>query len=131
MDATGTFVVEMTPAPAAPTDQSTVGHMLLSKTYSGDIAGTGEGHMLMVRTATKGSAGYVAIEKVAATLAGKSGTFLLQHHGIMDRGTPSLTVSVVPDSANGELLGLSGTMTIENSDGNHHYTFNYDLPALP
>jgi hypothetical protein len=43
----------------------------------------------------------------------------------MNRGDPSLAVTVVPDSAGGELLGLSGQMTIEKKGDNHHYT----LPA--
>ena len=93
------------------------------------MIGTVAGHMLMVRTATEGSAGYVALEKIAATLAGKSGTFLLQHHGIMDRGTPNLSVSVVPDSGDGDLLGISRILTIEVKDGQHHYVFDYTLPT--
>lgn len=129
-EATGTFVVKMTPTPPAAEDHSGVGQMRLSKTYSGDIVGTGVGHMLMVRTATKGSAGYVALEKVEATLDGKPGTFLLQHHGIMNRGDPSLSVSVVPDSGDGDLRGLSGTLKIEVKDGSHHYAFDYALPTI-
>lgn len=127
--ATGTFIVKMTPTAPSTEDHSGVGQIRLFKTYAGDMIGTGAGHMLMVRTATKGSAGYVALEKIEATLAGKSGTFLLQHHGIMDRGNPSLSVSVVPDSGDGDLLGISGTLKIEVADGDHHYVFDYLLPS--
>jgi hypothetical protein len=79
-------------------------------------------------TAVKGSAGYVAIEQVTGVLRGRRGTFFLQHRGVMDRGTPTLSVTVVPDSGTGELEGLSGTMTIDIAGGEHSYTFDYALP---
>ena len=85
--------------------------------------------MLAAGTAVKGSAGYVAIERVTGTLGGKSGGFVLMHTGIMNRGTPSLTVTVVPDSGTGDLTGLTGTMAIEITGGKHFYVLEYDLPA--
>ena len=126
--ASGTFTVNM--VPTATTNEATkaISGMQLSKVYTGDLAGTGEGHMLMERTATKGSAGYVALELVTATLGQKSGTFLLQHSGTMDKGDPSLSVTVVPDSGTQSLVGLAGAMTIEVNDGGHHYSFDYTLP---
>jgi hypothetical protein len=75
----------------------------------------------------KGSAGYVAIERVSGTLLGKTGSFVLQHSGSMNRGVPTLSVSVVPDSGTGELEGISGQMTIDRVDGRHSYTFEYTL----
>ena len=54
---------------------------------------------------------------------------MLQHSGTMDRGRPSLTIGVVPDSATGELTGLAGSMTIEVAQGMHHYAFAYSLPG--
>jgi len=47
----------------------------------------------------------------------------------MTRGTPKLTVSVVPDSGTGELAGLAGEMEIIVADGKHSYEFQYRLPA--
>ncbi len=78
-------------------------------------------------TATKGSAGYVAIELVTGTLAGKTGTFLLQHHGLMNRGVPELTVTVIPDSGTGELVGLAGKLAIIVANGKHSYEFDYTV----
>jgi hypothetical protein len=49
----------------------------------------------------------------------------------MVRGAPSLTVTVVPDSGTDELTGLSGTMNIDVTGGQHSYTFEYTLPAAP
>ena len=51
--------------------------------------------MLAASTSVEGSAAYVAIERVTGTLAGRSGTFMLQHSATMTRGTPHLLVTVV------------------------------------
>lgn len=123
---TGRFDVKMTPA-SAP--DNAVGRFILDKKYHGDLEAIAAGEMLAAMTTTKGSAGYVAIEKVTGKLAGRSGTFHLQHTGIMNRGAASLTITVVPDSGTGELAGLTGTMGIKIApDGAHYYTFDYSLP---
>jgi len=122
--ATGTFEVTLTPQ-----EQSVpVGRMNLAKTFHGELEGTSSGEMLMFGTKVAGSAGYVALEQFTGTLAGKSGTFALQHNGFMNRGTPSLTIQIVADSGTGQLEGLSGGMTLERVDGVHQYTLEYDLP---
>jgi hypothetical protein len=123
--ATGEFEVKMAPlATDAP-----VGRMSLDKVFRGDLEATGKGEMLAAMTATEGSAGYVAIERVTGTLAGRTGTFMLQHSGIMNRGAPSLVITVVPDSGTGGLEGLAGTMNIIIAGGKHSYEFDYTLPA--
>jgi hypothetical protein len=128
--ATGTFEVKLAPQEAsAEGQQAAVGRMSIDKQFSGDLVGSSKGEMLMVQTAVKGSAGYVALERVTGTLAGRSGTFLLQHTGLMAQGTPSLTVTVIPDSGTADLVGLSGSMNIDLSTGAHLYTFDYTLPA--
>ncbi len=40
-----------------------------------------------------------------------------------------MSVTVVPDSGTGELVGLSGRMTIDRVDGEHHDDFTYELPG--
>lgn len=124
--ATGPFDVKMAPASAA---DAAVGRFTLDKKYHGDLEAIGTGEMLTAMTAVKGSAGYVAIEKVTGTLAGRTGSFHLQHHGVMNRGAPTLMITVVPDSGAGELTGLTGKMDISiAADGAHYYTFEYSLP---
>ncbi|WP_424631952.1 DUF3224 domain-containing protein [Bradyrhizobium sp. SYSU BS000235] len=123
--ATGEFDVQLTPIGAA---DAVVGSMAISKTFRGDLSGSSTGQMLAVRTSVNGSAGYVAMERVSGTLAGKSGTFALQHSGTMDKGTPTLSVTVVPDSATDDLVGLTGSMAIKIEGGKHFYTFQYTLP---
>jgi uncharacterized protein DUF3224 len=129
--AKGTFEVKMTPqAWSEPPVEETLGRFLLDKQYHGDLEATSQGQMLSAGTSEKGSAGYVAIEKVTGTLQGRSGSFVLQHNGIMNRGVPQLTIAVVPDSGAGELTGLGGTMTIEIADGKHSYEFSYTLATI-
>lgn len=125
-NASGTFEVKVTPQ----TDDSgsePVGRMSLDKQFHGDLEGTSKGEMLTAGTDVKGSAGYVAIERVIGKLRGQSGTFALQHSGTMTRGVPNLTITVVPDSGTGELVGLNGKMTINITDGKHFYEFEYTL----
>ena len=126
----GAFEVTMSPQPAthATPSGSALGRMLLDKRYHGDLDASGVGQMLSAGTATPGSAGYVAIEQVAGRLQGRSGSFVLQHHGLMNRGAPQLSIVVVPDSGTGELLGLAGTMDIRIADGKHFYSFDFSLP---
>jgi hypothetical protein len=121
--AKGTFEVKLTPQEAA----DALGRMSIDKQFHGDLEGTSRGEMLTAGTGVKGSAGYVAIEKVSATLHGRSGTFILQHSGTMTRGTPQLAITVVPDSGTGQLTGLTGKMAIEITDGKHFYDFEYTL----
>ena len=83
--------------------------------------------MLAAGTDVKGSAGYVAMEWISGTLNGRSGTFALQHTGTMTRGAAQLSVTVVPDSGTGQLVGLAGKMTINIVDGKHSYDFEYTL----
>ncbi len=127
--ATGTFEPTLTPAPLADANaDKSLGRMVISKHFHGGLEATTRGEMLTVRTATKGSMGYVAIEQVTGTLDGHAGSFTLLHSGIMDRGAPTLTVNVMPDSGTGALTGLTGTMTINVApDGKHTYDFTYSL----
>jgi hypothetical protein len=115
-------------APEEGVGDPTVGRLALDKQFHGDLQGTSKGQMLAVRSDVEGSAGYVAMERVSGTLGGRTGTFALQHSGTMDRGAPMLSITVVPDSGTGELVGLAGSMTLDISDGKHAYDFAYTLP---
>jgi uncharacterized protein DUF3224 len=127
--ATGTFDVKLSPQRAdAYADGIGVARMTIDKTFAGELEGASKGQMLSAMGAVKGSAGYVAIERVSGTLAGRRGTFVLQHSATMDRGSPSLTIGVVPDSGSDELAGLAGTMLIKIEGSQHLYEFTYTLP---
>jgi hypothetical protein len=123
--ASGTFDVKLTPQAAEDGDAG-LGRMAIDKQFHGDLEGTSKGFMLASSaTIVKGSGGYVAMEKVTGTLKGRAGSFVLQHNGTMTRGTPQLSVTVVPDSGAGELEGITGTLTIKIDQGKHSYTFDY------
>ena len=127
--ATGTFEVKLLPLPSdGDAQDATLGRMSIDKQFHGDLEATSKGQMLTAGTGVKGSGGYVAVEKVSGTLHGRSGTFILQHTGTMTRGAPQLKITVVPDSGAGELVGLTGEMTIKIDDGKHSYDFEYTLP---
>ena len=120
--------MKLNPQPAEENvGDPTVGRLSIDKQFHGDLEGTSKGQMLAAMTDTKGSAGYVAIERVVGTLGGHSGTFALQHTGVMTRGAPQFTITVVPDSGTGQLAGLAGAMTIDIVDGKHSYGFEYTL----
>ena len=127
--ASGTFEVSLTPQPTddAGGEGATLGRMSMEKQFRGDLEGTSRGEMLSASTGVEGSAGYVAMERVSGDLHGRRGTFALQHSGTMTRGTPQLTISVVPDSGTGELAGLAGMLAIEIEDGQHSYRLEYTL----
>ncbi len=85
--ASGTFEVRVLPQPAdEKVGDPTVGRLSIDKQFHGDLEATSKGQMLAVGTDVKGSAGYVAMERVAGTLHGQNGTFALQHTGTMTRG---------------------------------------------
>ena len=100
---------------------------VVRKEFSGDVVGASEAQMIAAFTGTPGSAGYVAIEHFTGSVNGKSGSFALQHSGVMNRGDARLMVTIVPDSGAGELVGISGTLEIDNDQGRHSYILDYQL----
>jgi hypothetical protein len=128
--ATGPFDVKMdAQGESDKGDGSTLARYSLDKQYHGDLEGTAKGMALTAGTEVKGSAGYVALERVTGTLKGRSGSFVLQHSGTMAHGESQLSVTVVPDSGTGQLVGIAGKMTIIVAAGKHSYEFDYTLPA--
>ncbi len=128
--ANGSFDAKL--APQAMSDvagHSGLGRMSIDKQFHGALEATSSGEMLAFRSASPGSAGYVAMETVRGTLDGRAGSFVLQHSATMTRGEPALSVTVVPDSGTDALAGLTGRMTIDIAPGGaHSYRFEYTLP---
>lgn len=122
--ATGPFHVKLAPIEHY---EAAIGRLSIDKMFSGDLDATSRGEMLAHSTTVKGSAGYVAMEHVTGRLHGRAGSFVLQHSGSMNKGAPSLVVTVVPDSGTEELTGLSGTLQIIIEGGKHAYDFDYTL----
>jgi hypothetical protein len=129
IEANGTFEVKVNVQKAdnQEAESAKLGRMSLEKRFHGELEATSAGEMLSVGTEIAGSAGYVAMERVNGTLRGRTGSFALQHSGTMKRGEPQLSVTVVPDSGTGQLVGLAGEMTIKIVEGKHFYEFQYTL----
>jgi hypothetical protein len=130
MDASGPFDVkfEQQKIDNPQAQAAGIGRLSLDKQYHGVLAAVGKGEMLATGDGQKSGA-YVAIERVTGTLQGRSGSFALVHHAVMNHGVPqSWSVTVVPDSGTEQLAGLSGTMTITIDGGKHFYDFHYTLP---
>jgi hypothetical protein len=124
--ARGTFTVAikpLTPAPAAELYRYSI-----NKQIHGDLEATTTGEMFGGGDPSQGAAGYVAIEVVTGTLAGRQGSFALQHLGTMDKSGQKMTVLVVPGSGTGKLKGIGGTFTIKIEGGVHSYDLEYTLP---
>jgi hypothetical protein len=101
--------------------------MMFEKRFSGALEATSVVVMSGIMNKELGSGGYIALERIDGILEGRKGTFCLQHSSVMKRGKPSQTILVVPDSGTDELVGLSGNMTIDVTNGDHFFTFDYSL----
>jgi len=123
--ARGTFEVKMKPLPAAPPEG--IMRMSIDKEIHGDLEGTTKGEMISAGNAHAGEAGYVAMEVVTGTLAGKSGSFALQHSATMDESGQWMHIIVAPGSGTGELKGIAGNFKIVIAGGKHSYEFEYTL----
>ena len=122
----GTFTVQVKPLDPPPAEG--LGRFSINKEIHGDVEATTKGEMFSGGDPKHGVAGYVAIEVVTGTLAGKHGTFALQHSATMDASGPKMTIIVVPGSGTSEFKGISGTFTIKIDKGQHSYDFEYTLP---
>ena len=127
--ANGEFDVSVTPLPlSGPAEDSALGRMSIEKQFRGDLVATGKGQMLTAMTGTEGSAAYVALDRIAGTLGGRSGSFVLAHHGTVSAAGSDVAASVVPDSATGELAGLRGRGSISVADdGTHTLMLEYEF----
>ena len=119
------FTIEAEP-PFLEQDGIKFNRSMVRKEFSGDMVGKSEAQMIAAYTATPGSAGYVAIEHFTGSVGGKSGSFVLQHHGLMEKGEAALTVTIILDSGAGELAGISGTLEIDNDEEKHSYVLEYE-----
>lgn len=125
--ARGTF--EVTIQPGSAELDGAVARFELSKTFTGDLVGTGTGVMLSAGDPHAGAAGYVAMEVVRGRLAEREGGFALQQFGTMHAGAPVLHYEVVQGSGTGGLSGMTGTLLLEvDDDGTHRYSLEHELP---
>jgi hypothetical protein len=127
--AKGEFDVKLMPQPSEDKSEgSTLGRMTMEKVFRGDLDGVSTGEMLTAMSPSfKDSGVYVAVERFTGTVNGRKGTFAFHHTGIMDRGKQNLTVTIVPDSGTGDLVGIGGAMKIIIDGKKHFYELDYSL----
>lgn len=132
MEAHCTFdVTGWEPSPGDnPEEGPSLARVAIRKKFQGDIDGesAGEGLFCGLNDPEAG-AGYLVSERVRGALAGRSGTFVLQHGGVMGPGmAPRSFGNVVPGSGTGELAGLRGEVEISRTEeGVHTLTLRYSF----
>ena len=102
----------------------------VDKCYEGALEAMSQVYMLAARTPIANSAAYVGLERIEGMIDQRTGSFLVVHLGVRNRGEDRLTIDIVPDSGTGELAGIAGSMTLRIVDGQHRYELDYELPAL-
>lgn len=123
MLAKGPFEIKLEPQ---KDESAPAGRMIINKTYSGDLVGSGIGQMISKRTVS-GSAVYYAIEEFVGMVNGKSGSFTLGHRGVMSKESRFLEVIILDGTGEGELNNITGSMKIIQEGGNHSYELTYEL----
>jgi hypothetical protein len=104
----------------------TFGRVTLRKAFSGALTGTS---VVAMTSAAVGEApvGYTALELVTGELEGRSGSFVLQHTGVVDGEWSSSSGVVLPGTGTGELAGLRGEITIAHEASGAVLTLDYEL----
>ena len=100
---------------------------------TGSIEGTSTVDMLYTRTPGEGEsfsgAGYVALERIAGSVDGREGSFVLLHISTVVGNEPPLSRYLIsPGSGTGALSGISGVGLITIADdGSHTLHLDYEL----
>jgi hypothetical protein len=99
----------------------------VSQTFTGDIQGEGSVRWQMAYRPDR-TADWIGMQQVTGTLAGRSGTFVLQSAGTFDGSKTAGEWRVVAGSGTDDLEGLSGAGTMEAPIGvTGFYSFDYEL----
>ncbi len=99
----------------------------VAKTFTGDIEGEGHVEYLMMYR-SESSATFVGLERVVGSVAGKTGSFVLQRTGVFENGLAKESYSVVSGSGTDELRNLRGEGETSVGHGMEHaMTLRYEL----
>ena len=128
---TGPFVVQVhSEPPFSEHEGVSLGRFRCEKRFTGALEGTSEVFMIGVGTPDPKLRAYVAIERIACTLDGKKGSFVVTQTGTMNHAGMTLSIPIVQGSGTGELRGITGRMSIRiEKGGAHFYEIDYTLDA--
>lgn len=99
----------------------------ISKSFHGDLSGTGNLMYLMTHF-ENGAASFIGFEKVVGSLGGRTGSFVLRHTGTYDGETATADYEVVPGSGTSQLTGLTGAGHFAAGHAEQHdLTLDYEL----
>ncbi len=103
----------------------------VTQKFTGDLVGEGSVIWLMAYTG-KETARFVGIQRIAATLAGKKGSFLVETVGDFDGKVAEGDWTVIPESGTGDLAGISGEGSFGAPHGSRaEYELDYELASAP
>ena len=98
----------------------------VKRSFHGDLSGTG--NLMYVMAHLDAGASFTGFEKVAGSLGGRTGSFVLRHTGSYDGGTASAEYEVVPGSGTDDLAGLSGAGAFSAGHAEEHdMTLDYEV----
>ena len=97
-------------------------------TYRGDIEGDSTLDYLMVYRPDE-SGSFVGLERIIGRVAGRAGSFVIQHTGTFNKTEVDSTFFVVPNSGTGELVDLRGEGEIKLAGHAERYpmVFRFEL----
>jgi hypothetical protein len=98
-----------------------------TQSYQGSISGEGAVEYLMC-AGGDGVTYFSGFERIAGTVDGKAGSFIIHHTGTFT-GEPRSAWTVVAGSGTGELAGVTGKGSYAAKDGVMEMLFSYELGA--
>ncbi|OPC78734.1 hypothetical protein B4N89_31735 [Embleya scabrispora] len=126
--ATGTFeLTSFQPEAIDEAPGAALGRVVITKVFTGDLAGESTVHMSSVMDVEGAPAAYVAVERFTGELAGRKGSFVFLHCAPGTAGE-ELAIRVVAGTGTDELAGITGSLDITRTeDGGHTYVLDYIL----
>jgi hypothetical protein len=118
------------PSPYGASQGPALGRVAIRREFDGEMQGFSLAELLTCQPAAV--VGYVGSDQFEGKLAGRSGSFVFQHTGILEGGKLTPAGYIVPGSGTGELAGIRGSALISvTADGQHTLDLDYtfDDPA--
>ena len=107
-----------------PDETPELARATVRKTFEGELIATSVAELLLCQP-DDAHAAYTGQERVSGTLAGREGTFVIQHGGVVDGPEQRPFGEIVPGSATGALTGLRGKVTFMHDGQGARVQFDY------